>query len=141
MKKGVFLVVVLLSMSLLLMACGTGGDYQYYSAEELKDSLEGGESLILLDIQVEEEFEEHHIEGAIPTYAYPAQSEEDLAKLDSVLPDLESSQDPIIVICPGGGGGATGTIDYLVEQGIAADRMYILEDGQSAWPYPELLAN
>ncbi len=142
MKKRMFLCLILFVATLTLIACGgRDEDYQYYSAEELKDSLEQEESVLILDTQEEEDFEEHHIKGAIPTYAYPAQSEDDFYKFDSVMPELKDSSDPIIVICPGGGGGATRTIDYLAEAGIKEDRMYILEDGQRGWPYSELLAN
>lgn len=114
--------------------------YQYYSAEEVKSMVEKKEDMILLDIQVEEEFNEHHIEGAVATYAYPVKTDEDRAKLDAVLPDLESSKAPIVVICPGGAGGATRTIDYLTTKGIDPARLFILEKGQGGWPYDELLA-
>lgn len=114
--------------------------YQYYTAEETKSKIENKEDMFILDIQVEDEFEKHHLEGAIPTYAYPVESDEDRAKLDSVLDDLKAGSEPILVVCPGGGGGATRTVDYLTEKGIDADRMFILEKGQGGWSYDELLA-
>ena len=94
--------------------------------------------MILLDIQVEEEWEAHHIKGAIPTHAYPVKTDEEKAKLDVVIDDLQGDQ-PIIVICPGGGGAATRTIEYLETKGIAPERLFILENGQSKWPYEDLL--
>lgn len=112
--------------------------YQYYTAEETKAAIENQADMILLDIQVEEEWNAHHIAGAIPTYAYPVKTPEEEAKLAAILPQLEGDQ-PIIVICPGGGGGATRTIDYLTSQGVAPERFFILENGQSKWPYEELL--
>lgn len=112
--------------------------YQYYTAEETKAAIENQADIILLDIQVEEEWNAHHIAGAIPTYAYPVKTPEEEAKLAAVMPDLAGDQ-PIIVICPGGGGGATRTIDYLTSQGMAPERFFILENGQSKWPYEELL--
>lgn len=113
--------------------------YQYYTAEQTKTAIENNAEIILLDIQVEDEWNAHHIEGAVPTYAYPVKTPEDEAKLAAILPDLEGEQ-PIIVICPGGAGGATRSIDYLTAQGVAPDRLFILENGQSKWPYEELLA-
>lgn len=113
--------------------------YQYYTAEQTKTAIENNAEIILLDIQVEDEWNAHHIEGAVPTYAYPVKTPEDESKLAAILPDLEGEQ-PIIVICPGGAGGATRSIDYLTAQGVAPDRLFILENGQSKWPYEELLA-
>lgn len=113
--------------------------YQYYTAEQTKTAIENNAEIILLDIQVEDEWNAHHIEGAVPTYAYPVKTPEDEAKLAAILPDLAGEQ-PIIVICPGGAGGATRSIDYLTAQGVAPERLFILENGQSKWPYEELLA-
>ncbi|MDK9712234.1 rhodanese-like domain-containing protein [Acidaminobacter sp.] len=113
--------------------------YQYYTAEQTKAAIENNAEIILLDIQVEDEWNAHHIEGAVPTYAYPVKTPEDEAKLAAILPDLAGEQ-PIIVICPGGAGGATRSIDYLMAQGVAPERLFILENGQSKWPYEELLA-
>lgn len=141
MRKRRLALVLLLAVAVLALVACSQGDYQYYSAEQLKESIEAGQDLFLLDTQLEEEFESHHIEGAVPTYAYPAQSAEDKAKLDQIIPELENTDAPIIVICPGGGSGATRTIDYLVEQGIGANQFYILENGQNAWEYEGLLAN
>lgn len=113
--------------------------YQYYTADQTKAAIENKEDILLLDIQVEDEWNAHHIEGAVPTYAYPVKTPEDEAKLAAILPDLSGEQ-PIIVICPGGAGGATRSIDYLTAQGVAPERLFILENGQSKWPYEELLA-
>jgi len=113
--------------------------YQYYTADQTKAAVENNEDIILLDIQVEDEWAAHHIKGAIPTHAYPVKTDEDTAKLDTVVSKLEGDQ-PIIVICPGGKGGATRTVDYLSgSKGIAAERLFILENGQGGWPYDELL--
>lgn len=113
-------------------------DYNYYTAEQLKKSIETKEDIIILDIQVKEEYDKHHIKGAMPTYAYPVKSDEDKKKLENVLEKLEGSK-PIVIICPKGGGGAENTQKYLTEKKISKDRLYILEKGQAAWPYEELL--
>ena len=145
MKKLLTLLVLILTLALAVSGCAkktedTAGEktYNYYTAEETKAAIEKGEDIILLDIQVEAEWDAHHIKGAIPTHAYPVKTDEEKAKLDVVIPQLEGTQ-PIIVICPGGAGGATRTIDYLTTKGIAADRLFILQNGQSKWPYAELL--
>jgi len=114
-------------------------DFQYYKADQLKQDIEKKTPLKIVDIQVEDEYNAHHIQGAIPTYAYPVKTDEEKAKLGKVLPELKSSQDPIVIVCPKGGSGAKNTYQYLVDQGIAESRLFILENGQSGWPYTELL--
>lgn len=114
-------------------------DFKYYTAEQTKKAIEEKKDMILLDIQVEKDFKEHHIKGVLPTHAYPVKTDEDKAKLEKVLPDLKKSTAPIIIVCPGGAGGAERTYAYLSEKGISKDRLFILQNGQKGWPYPELL--
>ncbi len=114
-------------------------EFKYYTAEQTKKDIEEKKDMILLDIQVEKDFKEHHIKGVTPTHAYPVKTDEEKAKLDKVLPDLKKSTSPIIIVCPGGAGGAERTFAYLSEKGISKDRLYILKNGQKGWPYPELL--
>ncbi len=142
MKKLTWVLLLVLILSLIISGCtnkdNVESDYQYYTAEQTKSAIENNDDIILLDIQVEEEWNAHHIKGAIPTYAYPVKTDEEKGKLDKVLPQLEGEA-PIIVICPGGAGGATRTIDYLKTKDIEGDRLFILENGQSKWSYDELL--
>lgn len=114
------------------------GSYNYLTAEALKARIESKQALTLLDIQVEQEFGEHHIPGAVPTYAYPVKSDEERARLDGLLPQLQANGDPIVIVCPRGEGGAKRSYDYLLGKGIAPERLLILEKGQEGWPYPEL---
>ncbi|WP_303720220.1 rhodanese-like domain-containing protein [Malonomonas rubra] len=114
--------------------------YQYISAEDARGNLEQQSSMLLVDIQIEPEFNQHHLPGALPTYAYPVKSDSDRSKLAALLPQLQDSTAPVVVVCPRGGGGAKRAYDYLEEQGIAPERLFILEKGQQGWPYPELLA-
>jgi rhodanese-related sulfurtransferase len=114
------------------------GSYNYLTAEALKARIESKEALTLLDIQVEQEFGEHHIPGAEPTYAYPVKSDEERGRLDGLLPQLQANSDPIVIVCPRGEGGAKRSYDHLLGKGIAPERLLILEKGQEGWPYPEL---
>jgi rhodanese-related sulfurtransferase len=114
------------------------GSYNYLTAEALKVKIESKEVLTLLDIQVEQEFGEHHIPGALATYAYPVKSADERGRLDALLPQLQLNGDPIVIVCPRGAGGAKRAYDHLLDRGIAPDRLAILEKGQEGWPYPEL---
>ncbi|APG27389.1 hypothetical protein A7E78_05760 [Syntrophotalea acetylenivorans] len=137
MKK---LFMLIVSAVALLSVSAWAGSYHYISAAEVKQKVETQEGLLLLDIQVKKEFDQHHISGAIDTYAYPVKSETDRNKLAAVLGQAKTSAEPIVIICPRGGGGAKRAYDYLKSQDIAEGRLMILEGGQAKWPYEELLA-
>ena len=145
MRKISIIMVILSLFTIFSIGCTkkeeTSGnkEYKYYTAEQVKDSIEKKEDIILLDIQVKEEWDKHHIKGAIETNAYPVKTDEQKKKLDNSLPSISENENPIVIICPGGKGGATRTYDYLMKKGIKEDRLYILENGQSKWPYDELL--
>jgi len=113
--------------------------YNTISPEELRTRIQSGAQQCILDIQVEENFAGHHIQGAVPTYAYPVKSEADKDRIENEMARLQADDDPIIIVCPRGEGGARRTYDYLLEKGIEEDRLYILEKGQGGWPYEDLL--
>lgn len=112
---------------------GEEGRYNYISAADLEARLTAELPTNLVDIQVEEEFSRHHIKGATPTYAYPVKNDEDRAKLDVAIERVKANSDPVVIVCPRGAGGAKRTYDYLLLQGIAAERLLILEKGQEGW--------
>ena len=126
--------------TLILPFSTSAKDYRYMSAEEVKGHIEQASPMTLLDIQVEKEFAQHHITGAIATYAYPVKTDDDREKMSTVISGLSTNNDLAIVVCPRGGGGAKRAYDHLLDSGIAEERIYILTDGQAKWPYPELLA-
>lgn len=113
--------------------------YGYITPQELKQRLEGGNKPMLLDIQVEKDFAEHHLPGAVATYAYPAKSAEERAKLKPTLAKILASKDDVVIVCPGGRSGAENTWAFLKENGVAESRMKILEKGQKGWPFSELV--
>lgn len=109
--------------------------YNYYTADHLKSALDTDAAFTLLDIQVADEFTAHHIAGAVETNAYPVKSDEDKAKLEMQLDTLIADSNDIVIVCPRGGGGAERTYQYLEANGIASNRIYILEGGQAEWPF------
>lgn len=131
------LLIAVLTMGGTLSAVAQPG-YNYISAEALSARLTAGEPINLIDIQVEEEFARHHITGAMPTYAYPVKSADEIGKIEAVVATLQANTDPVVIVCPRGGGGATRTYDHLLARGIAAERLLILEKGQEGWVYAPL---
>ena len=63
----------------------------------------------------------------------------DQGKLDAAYEQVASGSDPVVIVCPRGGGGAKRTYEYFAEKGIPADRLFILKGGQAGWPFEELL--
>lgn len=116
-----------------VLAAEGKSSYNYITVAELKARLQQGKPTHIIDIQVEEEFAKHHILGATPTYAYPVKEEADRAKLATILQQINSDSNPIVIVCPRGAGGATRTYDYLLTQGVAPERLLILEKGQAGW--------
>lgn len=130
----------LLLVILLISSFSWAGDgkYNYISASDLEARLTSNQPTNIVDIQVEEEFDQHHIKGAIPTYAYPVKSDADHVKLETAVEELKTNDDSVVVVCPRGAGGATRTYDYLLQQGIPSERLVILEKGQAGWSYESL---
>ena len=122
-----------LAILTLWVGVAVAADYNFISADALEERLSRGEPMHIVDIQVPEEFVKRHIKGATPTYAYPVQDEADRAKLNVVLEKILRDSDPIVIVCPRGGEGATRTYDYLVAQGISSRRLFILEKGLAGW--------
>lgn len=114
-------------------------NFNYMAANKVREKIETGQKMIILDIQVAEEFNRHHLRGAVATYAYPVKSDEDRAKLDEMFSQISSNGDPVVIVCPRGKGGAKRTYKYLSSRGISEERLYILENGQAGWPYSWLL--
>lgn len=113
--------------------------FNYITPADLKKRLESGDKPLLLDIQVEPEYAKHHLPGALPTYAYPAKTDAERAKLKPALSKILASKEEVVIVCPGGGSGAKNTYDFLKSQGVPESRMRILEKGQNGWPYQELV--
>ena len=135
-----FFALMMVSVGSLTHAASVG-EFQYITPSEVKNRIEEGTPMTILDIQVKDEYDQHHIMGAMASYAYPVKSDADRTKLDVVMGKLTTKDDPIIIVCPRGGGGAKRTWQYLSSKGLNTNRMYILENGQGGWQYPELLAS
>jgi len=109
--------------------------YKFITPEELNSRIKAGDSsFIVLDVCPPEQFSKGHIPGAIETNASPVKTTEETARLEIAIPKLVGDKD-IVVVCPGGSGGAKRTIDYYTSKGIDAKRLMVLEKGMNKWPY------
>ncbi len=64
-----------------------------------------------------------------------------MSRINEVLHDLQATDKPVVIIGPRGTRAAGRAYEYLLEQGIAAQRLAILQKGIRGWPAPEILLN
>jgi rhodanese-related sulfurtransferase len=129
-----------IALLLFLSSVGAHADsYTYISAEQLKNSITAGKELLILDIQVKEDFAKHHLPGSTATYAYPVKTEAERAALDTVIAAQRETDRQVVIVCPRGKGGAKRSYDYMLSQNIPAEKITILEKGMAGWPYSELV--
>lgn len=128
-----------LSFLLITANVGLAASYNYISAEEMKEKITAGEDIIIVDIQVKDEYEQHHLPGSVATYAYPVKSETERAAIDIAVAKYNETGKPVVIVCPRGKGGAKRTYDYMMSQNVLEDKLTILENGMDGWPYQDLL--
>lgn len=135
MKK-LLLTVLMLSITTISFA-GLFSSYNYITGDELANWLKAKKQMIIVDIQPKKAFDDEHIVGAIPTYAFPVKSDEDKKKLDPVIEKIKQNNLPVIVVCPAGKSGAENAYNYIKSKGIDEKRLYILKGGMGSWTHNE----
>lgn len=137
MKKGIVFLTVL-----LFGICNMGAlfeSFNYVKADDFKQWLDSGKAMVLVDIQVKDEFPLHHFKNSIETNAFPVETEEQRKMIDPAVTAAKAAGTDVVVMCPRGGGGAKRCYTYLKDQGIAETKLFILEGGIGKWPYNEML--
>lgn len=130
--------ILILTVCLIFLLTATAFAANYVKPEDFKKWLDSGKKMIIVDIQPAADFEKHHFKGSIETNAFPAKTEEKKKLLDKVIPQIMSSKDDVVIICPRGRSGASNTYEYLKSKGVSENRLYILEGGIAGWPYKEM---
>lgn len=135
--------ILLCCITALLSVCAPLPSFAYnlMEPEDLKVRLDSGQPMILLDIQPENDFREHHFYGSLATYAYPAKTEIETRNLDQAVSLYATNRYDIVIIGPRGGRAAQRTHDYLAGHGVPAEQIHILRGGIRQWPYREMLLN
>ena len=122
----------------LLIGCGgkvkENAKYNYITADETAKLMrEDASKIVLVDIQEKADFEEEHLKGALPTYAYPVKTDAEKARLAELLSTIRPEQ-KVVIICPRGGGGADRAYDFYLEKGLKKEQLFTLKGGQYEWP-------
>ena len=115
--------------------------FNYVTAEDFKQRLDSGKAMVLVDIQVKDEFALHHFKDSIETNAFPVETEEERKMIDLAVTAAKKAGTDVVVICPRGGGGAKRCYSYLKSQGIPEEKLFILEGGVAKWPHKDILAS
>ena len=136
MKK---LTIIALSLICLLNVAAIFESINYLETDTFKQWLDSGKPVIIVDIQVKDEFNAHHFPGSIETNAFPVKTGEQRKMIDPAVQAYNTTGHDVVVVCPRGGGGAKRCYSYLKSQGIPEDKLTILQGGVSKWPYPDML--
>lgn len=139
MKKRIAILAVLI-IGLLNMAALLES-FNYVKADDFKQWLDSGKAMVLVDIQVKDEFSLHHFKDSIETNAFPVETEEQRKMLNPAVAGAKKAGTDVVVICPRGGGGAKRCYSYLKAQGISEEKLFILEGGIAKWPHKEMLVS
>ncbi len=139
MKKGLGIMAVLV-IGLLNMAA-LFENFNYVNAADFKQWLESGKTMVLVDIQVKDEYSLHHFKDSIETNSFPVETEEQKKMIDPAVAAAKKAGTDVVVLCPRGGGGAKKCYTYLKEQGIPEAKLFILEGGIAKWPFKEMLVS
>lgn len=113
--------------------------WQMIAPEKMKTVLENDDpaDYQIIDIQPEADYAKGHLPNSISVPAYPVDTE----KLEKLVVDnadqFKDGDNPIYVVCPGGGGGAKRTVSLLIDEGVDESRLFIVENGAKKWPYKD----
>ena len=135
MRSVIFIMYILL----LCANASIAESYNYITAEQMKEKMTAGDDIIIVDIQVRKEFDQHHLNGSIATYAYPVKTKTERAAIDQAVARYHESGNPVVIVCPRGKGGAKRCYDYMKSQNVPTEKLTILEKGMAGWSYQEFV--
>lgn len=107
-------------------------DWKYITADDLVAKLDAGEPVIVLDTRPDDMYNAGHIKGAFHVAVFPLDTEEAENTLKAEVKNLQGDA-PIVVVCKTGNKGAKRAVSLLQDEGIAAERLLILEGGGEGW--------
>lgn len=136
MKK---LTLIGLAFFSLLNVAALFESFNYLDAETFSEWLTANKPVIIVDIQVAEEFAAHHFPNSIETNGFPVKTAEQQHQIDPAVAAYKDTGYDVVVVCPRGGGGAKRCYTYLKTQGVPEAKLTILTGGIAKWPYKNML--
>ncbi len=133
--------IISMALIFLLNTAAVFQSYNYLKADEFKAWIEADKPMIIVDIQVKEEFSAHHFAGSIETNAFPVDTDALKSKILPAVEAFKRTGHDVVVICPRGGGGAKKCYSFMKSQGVPEEKITILTGGVAKWPYREMLVS
>lgn len=115
---------LILSCAALAAASAGASELRTLDADTLTAWLRSGRAVAVVDLQPEDEFREHHFDGALSA-AGGAEA------IDRIARRLASSKGEVVVVSPRGGDDAVLAANRLARRGVARSRIRILEKGMA----------
>ncbi len=137
MKK---LTIFALSLICLFTVAAVFESFNYLETDTFKQWINTEKPVIIVDIQVKDEFNAHHFPGSIETNAFPVKTDVQRKMIDPAVQAFKKTGHDVVVVCPRGGGGAKRCYSYLKSQGVPEDKLTILQGGVAKWPHRDMLA-
>ena len=131
--------IIPLALVLLLNVAAIFQSYNYLAADQFKEWIETDKAMIVVDVQLKDEFAAHHFSGSIETNSFPVKTDAQKERLLTVVEAYNKTGHDIVIICPRGGGGAKNGYSFLKSQGIPDEKLTILKGGIAKWPYKDML--
>jgi len=111
---------------------------QYVSPETFRQWYTHGKALVV-DVQTYGGYTQMHFQGSLPTYAYPVRTPEQKKRVESVIPAINETDKPVVLVCPGGITGAPNARLHLLSKGIPNRRLFVLQGGTFGFPWKNML--
>jgi len=138
-KKWLENFVLMAMFWLLCTVSATAANINSISSRDFKEMLDNRKPVIIADIQKMNDFRKHHFYAAVETNAYPVKTSSDKDNLETIVEMFEKTGSPIVIVGPRGTSGARRACEYLLEQGIPQEKIFLLDGGIRDWPYKEML--
>jgi len=113
---------------------------QFISPETLSQWLAQDKALVV-DVQTYDGYLKMHFPNSIPTHAYPVVTPDQKKRVESIIPTINKSKKPVVLVCFGGITGAPNARIHLVSKGVPNKRLFILQGGSMGWPWKGMLVS
>jgi len=113
---------------------------QYVSPETFREWYAQGKALVV-DVQTYGGYVQMHFPGSIPTYAYPVRTPDQKKRVEAVIPAINRTDKPVVLVCPGGVTGAPNARTHLLSRGIPNSRLFVLRGGTFGFPWKNMMVS
>jgi rhodanese-related sulfurtransferase len=119
-------------------AAGDVTGAQFISPETFRQWLSQDKALVV-DVHTYDGYLRMHFPGSIPTHAYPVVTPAQKKQVESIIPIINKSKKPVVLVCFGGITGAPNARIHLVSKGVPNKRLFILQGGSMGWPWKNMM--